>query len=897
MKSNMLMPLSGALALIFMSAASAENSSSVTDKCRILKQESSLCPSIQYLTNVENIPFKAFLQNWVVFSHRVWVLYRKLFVSLSYQSVKANLRWPFLDSLFSPLFNSRWALSESVQEPNCVSFQDHGLGTAPIDNIKVVNDLGGQSVDQAGDRAEEKRSLIEERDGGLLFSEEENDNENENDLVKSTLEARHLSRRERVKHHHHHHSHQQKDHHSHQEKSHHHHHEKRGADHPAGGVETKVAELDAETAPKIAIRADQAHEQVVYSVSPEKGGAAGGAGVLIHETLGHPETNKGQQKALVQAGTESKNPAAAAGSLAKASAGQFNAKNATDSADDQDEATNPHKGTVLLAVVPILLLMGAIAGFTVYRRYYENSFNEGGRNDTRDDYPTDGYYRRDVPIRKGSPIHFDRTFLNTVHSPPPTATYLHDPENSSRNQSPSSIASVSMKRPPPSASSFGKTRLQELSRSYDFGAGFRTIKNALTRSNNNSREGALDKASGPSGSGSSSSLPGRSIDYAFGAGGHSIAKIGSHPGLNALERRQLQQQYGAGTGSAGYRFPDMNTLTVPQDQSIIWGQYSANDDGIYQDAASAVASNLARKSASNSLSHLSGGKYSHHHQQSSGHQPDTSADNTGDCLSPESPSMTRAEMMRRRALYAEGYTFGSEKSPGDDAHLGTDLLFDARDNFFDLGSEKVHEAALTLRDEEMDMYLSMEKEESPYTLDDYNTMNPSPYEPKVLSRRVVDTSMIQKTAVLSEKEYYPSRPSLDRPDEEFDEKKALEAENQAIVSSATTEPQVPEETHVLGCASPEWTASEDLGHIERNKQAPVTGVFDQVQATLNSFNDNSGMKAVEPIAAEPLDLREWEEEASTDSIAPATQMSGAQQSQGQSKKKGNKSKAKKGRKY
>ncbi|KAF9111235.1 hypothetical protein BGX27_005211 [Mortierella sp. AM989] len=800
------------------------------------------------------------------------------------------------DSLFSPLFNTRWAASASVQEPNCVSFQDHGLGTAPIDNIKVVNDLNDQSIELAMDRAEEERWLKEQSvselnadQSGLFEYSEEGDNDNENDLVKTTLKARHLSRRERGKHHHH--SNQQK---------HHHHHEKRDADHPAEGGKVQIS--GSETEPKIKIRADQGHDQTVYSVSHENGNTADVAGgVLLHESLNHAETNKGQQKALVQAGTESADLAAGADSLAKASAGHLSSKNATDTtANDQGEASNPDKGTMLLAAIPILLLMGAIAGFTAYRRYYENSFNEGGRNDTRDEYPTDGYYRRDVPIRKGSPIHFDRTFLNTVHSPPPTATYLRDPDNSSRNQSPSSVASVSMKRPPPSAGSLGKTRFKELSRSYDFGAGFRTIKNALTRSNNNSREGALDKASGPSAAGSGSSLPGKSVNYAFGAGGHSIAKIGSHPGLNALERQRLQQQYSAGGGgSSNSRFPDMNTLTINQEHSIIWGQYSADGDGTYQDAASAVASNLARKSvSSNSLSLISTGKYSHHHQQSSGHQPDTPTDSIGDYLSPESPSMTRADMMRRRALYSEGYTFGSEKSAGDDAHSGTDLLFDARDNFLDFGSEKVHEASLALEDDEMDMYLSMEKEESPYIMDDYNTMNPTPYEPKVLTRHVVDTSMIQKTADMSEKESYPLRPSLDRVDEEFDEKKALETENQAAAASVVTKQlEVPEETHVLGCASPEWTASENVGRAENVRQIPTTGAFSRVQAAISSFNDSNAKVADESIADQPLDLREWEEGPSNDSTASLSQQSGSQQTQGQGKKKGNKSKAKKGRKH
>ncbi|KAF8933323.1 hypothetical protein BGZ58_006422 [Dissophora ornata] len=781
--------------------------------------------------------------------------------------------------LFTPLFDSRWASSASVQEPNCVSFRDHGLGTSPIDNIKVVNDLGDDSIDRAGDRAEEERWLKEQSATGLnadqggLFvfpgDEESAKEESQPDIVKATLNARHLSRRDRVKHHHHH----QK--------------EKRSD--------------EAVAAPQVEIRADQTQQsQSVYKLEQVDGVNSGTDKVLVHESLGHVQTSnenefvgEGQQKILIQAGAGVADPASAASSFGKASAGHPSEQNAADAAatEREKEATSPHNGTVAMAAVPILLLMGAIAGFTVYRRYYENSFNQGGRNDTRDDYPDDGYLRRDLPIRKGSPIHFDRTFLNTIHSPPPTATYLHDPENSSRSQSPSSITSVSMKRPPPSAGSHGKTRFQELSRSYDFGAGFRSIKNALTRSNNNSRDGGLDHASGSSGSGSNSSLNGKKPDYAFGSGGHSIAKIGSHPGLNALERQQLQQQYGAAAGgSSSSRFPDVNTLTVPQEQSIIWGQYSANDDGIYQDAASAVASNLARKSvSSNSLNMLSGGKYSHHHQQSSGHQPGTPTDSIGDCLSPESPTMTREEMMRRRDLYAEGYAFGSEV---DDTHSGTDLLFDARDHFFDLGAEKVHEAAL--RDEEMDMYLNMEKEESPYALDDYNSMNPNPYEPKVFKRHPIDTNSIQKTASLNEKELYPSQPSLDGHDEEIDEKKALEAQDQAEqVAIAVIEP---EETHVLGCDSPEWNASSNSGQRQAVENASVTEAFDRVQVALGVVDSNSGLEAVVPVATETVDPSEWEEDSRAASSASLPQQGGAQQGQGQSKRKGNKSKSKKGRK-
>lgn len=429
-----------------------------------------------------------------------------------------------------------------------------------------------------------------------------------------------------------------------------------------------------------------------------------------------------------------------------------------------------------------------------------------------------------------------------------------------------------MKRPPPSAGSLGKTRFQELNRSYDFGAGFRSFKNALTRSNNTSRESALDQASNSASSGSINN--GKGVNYAFGAGGHSLAKIGSHPGLNALERQQLQQQYGAGpssAGSSGSRFPDMNTLTLPTEQTIVWGQYSATDDDDHQDAATAAASNLARKSAStNSLSLLSGGKYSHHHQRSSGHQPDTPTDSIGDCLSPESPSITREEMMRRRNLFAEGYAFGSEASVGDDANSGSDLLFDARDNFFDLGNEKAHD--VSLRDEEMDMYLNMEKEESPYTVDDYNSMNPNPYEPKVVYRHTDVQGTIQKSARL----------------DEYDEKKAM-------MEAERIEPDG-EETHVLGSASPEWSGSSKEQSDEVQAEIAPSESFGVVQTALATISRPEGLEIAQPSTAEVVDPNEWEEEPHSEAAAGAQSSGTLNQGQG-GKKKASKSKAKKGRKH
>lgn len=429
-----------------------------------------------------------------------------------------------------------------------------------------------------------------------------------------------------------------------------------------------------------------------------------------------------------------------------------------------------------------------------------------------------------------------------------------------------------MKRPPPSAGSHGKTRFQELSRSYDFGAGLRSIKNALSRSNNNSRD-TLNKAN--SASISSSSLNGK--NHAFGAGGHSLAKIGSHPGLNALERQQLQQQYGASGGlsgsGSGSRFPDIHNM-VAQEHSIVWGQYSADDDGGYHDSSATLASNLARKSVSTNS--LSGGKYSHHHQQSSAHQPDTPTDSIGDCLSPESPSMSREELMRRREMFAPAYTFGSEGSAATDSHSGTDLLFDARDHFFDMGNEKALETQL--HDEEMDMYLSMEKEESPYVVDDYNSMNPAPYEPKVLYRHVLDSN-IQKSAPMSEKEPVV-RPSIsiDRAVEEtFDEKAAMKA-------LEDVEEEEEESTHVLGNASPEWSQTIGAEQEQAVDRLSANAAIGATAVALGSSMQASGSVEFDPA--------EWEEDPRSTSTASLVASGG-----GGSKGGKKKNKSKKGRKH
>ncbi|KAG0345077.1 hypothetical protein BG004_003975 [Podila humilis] len=788
------------------------------------------------------------------------------------------------DGLFTPSFNHRWAASAAVQEPDCVSFQDHGLGSSPLENIQMVSDVTETSyIEFKANQHEEERWLKEQSatdldtdQAGLFeYNAEYPDEEDKREF----LQTKNLDKRSRVRHHHHKSNSNKKSH-----KRHGNNNNVKRADGPqvAQGTEGKI---------DIAIRADKS-DQAVYAASKESGDES----VLVQTSLHHAETKKdasaqGHQRILAQSGTGNSDAAKAADSLGKASSGH--PVDATKE-EKEDEAAHPKKGTVLLAAVPILLIMGAIAGFTVYRRYYENSFNQGGRNDTHDPIP-------------GSPIHFDRTFLNTIHSPPPTATYLHDPENnSSRHQSPSSVASAgNMKRPPPSAGSHGKTRFQELSRSYDFGAGFRSMKNALSRSSNNSRDGALDKSA--SASASHGSLNGKNI--AFGAGGHSIAKIGSHPGLNALDRQQLQQQYGSNmansSGSGSSRFPDVNTVNVLQEHSIVWGQYSADDNGVYHDAASTLATNLARKSASSNS--LSGGKYSHHHQQSSGHQPGTPTDSIGDCLSPESPSMSREELMRRREMFAPAYTFGSEGSAATDSHSGTDLLFDGRDHFFDISNEKALDA--TLHDEEMDMYLSMEKEESPYDVDDYNSMNPAPYEPKVVYRHSQDPSLIQKSAPFSEKvedgrgDMAGVRPSIsiDRSavvNQEFDEKKALQAADEKEEDAAIAVQETgAEETHVLGNASPEW------------KPTPMTA--QQVQA-IDRLSANAALRAtaaalgsqsrgVAPLQASSgsleFDPAEWEEDPRSTSKASLANSTGGGNGGGGGKGGKKKNKAKKGRKH
>ncbi|KAF9136309.1 hypothetical protein BGW39_000025 [Mortierella sp. 14UC] len=128
----------------------------------------------------------------------------------------------------------------------------------------------------------------------------------------------------------------------------------------------------------------------------------------------------------------------------------------------------------------------------------------------------------------------------------------------------------------------------------------------------------------------------------------------------------------------------------------------------------------------------------------------------------------------------------------------------------------------------MDMYLEMEKEESPFVVDDYNSMNPSPYEPKVLTRQMIERRQsIQKTAAIREKEISEKaavvgdaaetesaaklakqakkqlKKAGSKEEVAFDEMRALEAQDAAAVA-VVTDTEAEQQTHVLGCDSPDW---------------------------------------------------------------------------------------------
>lgn len=283
------------------------------------------------------------------------------------------------DSLFTPSFDTRWAASASVQEPDCVSFSDRGIGASPLENIQIVNDLGDQPFDEfKADRLEEEQWLKEQSAADLNADQsglfEYDDDDVEYYAAIESMNDKLLDRRSRIRQHHHHKSSEGKK-----------HKEKRSYD-------TSAAKANAKERVHIMIRADES-DQAVYTVPMDSGSKK----VLAQQSLSHAETNKNSalddhQHVLAQSGTYNASPSDASDALGKANAGH--PVDTIKEAGESDEASHPKKGTVLLAAVPILLLMGAIAGFTVYRRYYENSFNQGGRNDTHDAIPGEDYHRR-----------------------------------------------------------------------------------------------------------------------------------------------------------------------------------------------------------------------------------------------------------------------------------------------------------------------------------------------------------------------------------------------------------------------------------------------------------------------------------------------------------------------
>lgn len=237
----------------------------------------------------------------------------------------------------------------------------------------MVNDLGDETYDELkADRLEEERWLQEQStmdlnaDQGGLF--EYDDDDVEYYAAMESMKVKRMDRRSRVRHHHH---------------------QKRSEGKKHG--EKRSDESSEAGKVHVVIRADEPG-QAVYTVPKD-----GTEHILTQQSLNYAETDKssaldGHQRVLAQSGTNNASPADASDALGKANAGH--PVDATKEAGETDEASNPKKGTVMLAAVPILLLMGAIAGFTVYRRYYENSFNQGGRNDSHDAIPGDDYHRR-----------------------------------------------------------------------------------------------------------------------------------------------------------------------------------------------------------------------------------------------------------------------------------------------------------------------------------------------------------------------------------------------------------------------------------------------------------------------------------------------------------------------
>ncbi|KAF9975049.1 hypothetical protein BGZ73_001409 [Actinomortierella ambigua] len=1011
-------------------------------------------------------------------------------------------------SLFGHQFGGRWALSASVKEPDCVSFGDHGLGTTRIEKMgHVFDDLqpsaepeAKKTLSEQGEEAAEAYDLeaqhsqqqqqtsfhaavpiqpeVEEqvkveKEPELVDDMEEHD-WLEDDIVttdsgdsssssssshKSTLDAdkiaevagevaqemledeqhkiepRMLNRRDRTmaRHHHHHRSsvkaknkiqlETQKEPHSHDQ----HRHEKR------------------QDAPKVGSTAKQEvlmHQQLTHAEHPaeEKFPAAS----VVQESKSAPASEN--QRVLAQAGSSD--------STSKQS-DQDGVKSNSQESPESTPSDGPKKSILLLAVVPIMLLMAAIAGFTAYRRHYENPFNQGGRNDTRDGIPSDeGYHRRDVPLRKGSPIHFDRTFINAMHSPPPAATYLHDPDyyhnnnqhhhshrshSNSRHHSPTSppAAVTAMARPPPSAGSLGKSRFQELNRSYDFGAGLRSIRQAFSRSQNASKEAGLDYGqctrssaslheNGSSGGMRDGLYPGVQPGTNYALGVHRSGGSGNHGGATSAvalgKQRAMDNPHsrsgsggddndGALYGSTSYR--DIQSMAGPsttQEHTIVWGQYSATDDDPNYDTASqSLAAHLAKRSvSSNTLSILNasalfgagasasastggGGnstsKYTHHQpclvsasshtslsMVASGHSPfvaphatmnaggcpQSPADSIGNCLSPsDSPVMSREEHMRRQSLMANQYAFDSDEA---DSYSSRDLLFDAREHlpydeksgkpiasqdqakkhqhqqqqkkrpqsfFGRLRSKKSKDqsvpemaghpagAATTAADddEEMDMYLRMEKEISPEEEAVFDVLQDDGSHPRDASLIIqksaplshVDSTIVDEKSeiramaavivevtadgakkmkqdehVWNEKvgleiEAPPTVPEAEGEDKDEDkhDKHSIHDDDAVVPVAMSAAAPAVEETHVLGSASPASShgsckdSAKPSSHSQMDYEAapaipatePNRQLLNALGRTVADVDDDDEEEETAAMEEEeyPFDRDEWEE--------------------------------------
>ncbi|KAG0262616.1 hypothetical protein DFQ27_002237 [Actinomortierella ambigua] len=790
MRHNRLFALATAVMLI------SAHPSSASSECRILSDSSS-CASIQYLTSVDSVeaaeariqsvfdklpgsmdilqaPCLAALQEALcLLEFPKDYVARTCYESFTHPRLAADqlkvengiggddTPTITLDqirvSLFGHQYDKRWAPAASVQEPECVSFSDHGLGTSHVEKMGHVLDdvqtsakseskkvLGRPSKDAKAyvleahrdqqnaflavaptpDEAQQENQMnkipvVADVDEHDWLEDDSVDMESGEGSYKRALNAdkiaevagevaqemledqqhkvepKMLNRRERaIARHHHHHQTSSKNNNNIQlvaqdEPRHHEH------------VATQKAPRHHDHL--VARKKPQYHDHHNHEKrqDPSNVGTPAGQDTLMHD-----------QPALIEHATEEKPPVgsvvqevasapASENQRVLAQAGSSDVKGdpskeeASLNSGGDTQATaegappqGPKKNTLLLAVVPVVLLIAAIAGFTAYRRHYENPFNQGGRNDTRDGIPTDDdYHRRDVPLRKGSPIHFDRTFINAMHSPPPAATYLHDPDfhqsnnnsnghhhshhhhpyrshSNSRNHSPTSPAATAaaMTRPPPSAGSLGKSRFQELNRSHDFGAGFRAIRQAFSRSRNASKEAGINHGPGAHSSASLHEAGGASSaataaheslypgtvpgsNYALGvhrgaSGGGSSHTSGS---TNATSSVALGKQRAMGSSPRSHRSDrlygstvdisssshhDIQSMAGPsttQEHAIIWGQYSATDDDpSFDPTAQSLAAHLAKRSvSSNSLSLLAssglfggGGnatsKYTHH---------------------------------------------------------------------------------------------------------------------------------------------------------------------------------------------------------------------------------------------------------------------------------------------